>query len=207
MIKFIRKKLYSDNVWSRIAMLICIFCFAFFGVTIISYYLLPKGFLSNQSNMKDFETSTSLLVCTLQIFFFNMISVLCILVASIFSKKKGEIYVSSGYYCFVLFVIINAITLGTGSFSEVVVDVALFERIISMFHITKHAGLVEMLGQVLIACSLANKSLVMTDGKQTTTRKLKEINYTKTEIAVFAFGLIIMFLGALIESKTIIKMS
>lgn len=207
MIKFIRKKLYSDNVWSRIAMLICIFCFAFFGVTIISYYLLPKGFLSNQSNMKDFETSTSLLVCTLQIFFFNMISVLCILVASIFSRKKGEIYVSSGYYCFVLFVIINAITLGTGSFSEVVVDVALFERIISMFHITKHAGLVEMLGQVLIACSLANKSLVMTDGKQTTTRKLKEINYTKTEIAVFAFGLIIMFLGALIESKTIIKMS
>jgi len=207
MIKFIRKKLYSDNVWSRIAMLICIFCFAFFGVTIISYYLLPKGFLSNQSNMKDFETSTSLLVCTLQIFFFNMISVLCILVASIFSRKKGEIYVSSGYYCFVLFVIINAITLGTGSFSEAVVDVALFERIISMFHITKHAGLVEMLGQVLIACSLANKSLVMTDGKQTTTRKLKEINYTKTEIAVFAFGLIIMFLGALIESNTIIKMS
>lgn len=207
MIKFIRKKLYSDNVWSRIAMLICIFCFAFFGVTIISYYLLPKGFLSNQSNMKDFETSTSLLVCTLQIFFFNMISVLCILVASIFSRKKGEIYVSSGYYCFVLFVIINAITLGTGSFSEVVVDVALFERIISMFHITKHAGLVEMLGQVLIACSLANKSLVLTDGKQTTTRKLKEINYTKTEIAVFAFGLIIMFLGALIESNTIIKMS
>ncbi len=207
MIKFVRKKLYSDNVWSRIAMLICIFCFAFFGVTIISYYLLPKGFLSNQSNMKDFETSTSLLVCTLQIFFFNMISVLCILVASIFSRKKGEIYVSSGYYCFVLFVIINAITLGTGSFSEVVVDVALFERIISMFHITKHAGLVEMLGQVLIACSLANKSLVMTDGKQTTTRKLKEINYTKTEIAVFAFGLIIMFLGALIESNTIIKMS
>ena len=207
MIKFIRKKLYSDNVWSRIAMLICIFCFAFFGVTIISYYLLPKGFLSNQSNMKDFETSTSLLVCTLQIFFFNMISVFCILVTSIFSRKKGEIYVSSGYYCFVLFVIINAITLGTGSFSEVVVDVALFERIISMFHITKHAGLVEMLGQVLIACSLANKSLVMTDGKQTTTRKLKEINYTKTEIAVFAFGLIIMFLGALIESNTIIKMS
>lgn len=207
MIKFIRKKLYSDNVWSRIAMLICIFCFVFFGVTIISYYLLPKGFLSNQSNMKDFETSTSLLVCTLQIFFFNMISVLCILVASIFSSKKGEIYVSSGYYCFLLFVIINAITLGTGSFSEVVVDVALFERIISMFHITKHAGLVEMLGQVLIACSMANKSLVMTDGKQTTTRKLKEINYTKTEIAVFAFGLIIMFLGALIESNTIIKMS
>jgi len=207
MIKFIRKKLYSDNVWSRIAMLICIFCFAFFGVTIISYYLLPKGFLSNQSNMKDFETSTSLLVCTLQIFFFNMISVLCILVASIFSRKKGEIYVSSGYYCFVLFVIINAITLGTGSFSEAVVDVALFERIISMFHITKHAGLVEMLGQVLIACSLANKSLVMTDGKQTTTRKLKEINYTKTEIAVFVFGLLIMFLGALIESNAIIKMS
>lgn len=207
MIKFIRKKLYSDNVWSRIAMLICIVCFAFIGVTIISYYLLPKGFLLNLSNMKDFETSTSLLVCTLQIFFFNMISVLCILVASIFSIKKGEIYVSSGYYCFILFVIINAITLGTGSFSEVVVDVALFERIISMFHITKHAGLVEILGQVLIACSLANNSLVMTDGKQTTTRKLKEINYTKTEIAVFAFGLIIMFLGALIESNTIIKMS
>lgn len=207
MVKFVRKKLYSDNVWNRIVTLICIFCFAFFGVTIISYYLLPTGFLSNQSNMKDFETSTSLLVCTLQIFFFNMISVLCILVASIFSRKKGEIYVSSGYYCFVLFVIINAITLGTGSFSEVVVDVALFERIISMFHITKHAGLVEMLGQVLIACSLANKSLVMTDGKQTTTRKLKEINYTKTEIAVFIFGLLIMFLGALIESNTIIKMS
>lgn len=207
MVKFVRKKLYSDNVWNRIVTLICIFCFLFFGVTIISYYLLPEGFLSNQSNMKDFETSIDLLACTLQIFFFNMISVLCILVASMFSKKKDGIYVASGYYCFVLFVIINAITLGTGSFSEVVVDVALFERIISMFYITKHAGLIEMLGQLLIACSLANKSLVMTDGKQTTTRKIKEINYTKTEIAVFIFGLLIMFLGALIESNTIIKLS
>lgn len=207
MVKFVRKKLYSDNVWNRIVTLICIFCFVFFGVTIISYYLLPEGFLSNQSNMKDFDTSTGLLACTLQIFFFNMISVLCILVASMFSKKKDGIYVSSGYYCFVLLIIINAITLGTGSFSDAVVDVALFERIISMFYITKHAGLVEMLGQVLIACSLANKSLVMTDGKQTNMRKLKEINYSKTEIAVFVLGLLIMFLGALIESNTIIKMS
>lgn len=207
MLQFVRKKLYSDNVWSRIATLVCVFCFMFFGIAIISYHLLPKGFLSNQNNMRNFETSTSLLVCTLQIFFFNMISVLCILVASLFSKKKDGVYVSSGYYCFVLLITINAITLGTGSFSEAVVDVSLFERIISMFYITKHAGLVEMFGQLLIVCSLANKSLVLTDGKQTTTCKLKEINYTKTEIAVFIFGLLLMFLGALIESNTIIKMS
>lgn len=205
--KFVRKKLYSDNVWSRIATLLCIFCFVFLGVTIISYYLLPKGFLTRQNNMRDFETSASLLACALQIFSFNMISVLCIAFASLFSKKKDGMYVSYGYYCFVLLITMNAITLGTGSFSEVLVEVSLFERLVSMLYITKYAGLVEMLGQMLIVCSLANKSLVMTDGKQTTTRKVKEINCTKTEIVVFIFGLLLKFLAALVESNTIIKMA
>lgn len=203
MIRFVRKRLYSDNIWNRIVTLVCIFCFVFFGVTIISYYLLPEGFLSNQNAMRDFETSASLLVCAFQIFFFNMISVLLIVFASLFSNKKNGIYVSYGYYCFVLLITLNAITLGTGSFSDVIVDVPLFERLISMFDITKHAGFIEMLGQILITCSVANKSLVMTDGKQIITRKIKEINCSKMEIVVFISGLLLMFFGALIESNTI----
>ena len=202
----IRKKLTSDKLFERISTLTIIFLLVFFGVTILSYYLLPEGFLLNKNNGTDFNTSTNIIICTLQIFAWNMISVVAIFIGSLFSKKNNDQqqYLSLSYFVFIVLILFSAITLGTWSFSFKTESVPLLERIISMFHITERAGLVELYGMLLITCSLANKSLVMSIKNKTITKKMKDIKWNKKEIICAVCGMLLMLIAAFIESKSII---
>ena len=202
----IRKKLTSDKLFERIITLTIIFLLVFFGVTILSYYLLPEGFLLNKNNGTNFNTSTNIIICTLQIFAWNMISVVAIFIGSLFSKKNNDKqqYLSLSYLVFIILILISAITLGTWSFSFNTESVPLLERIISMFHITERAGLVELYGMLLITCSLANKSLVMSIKNKTITKKMKDIKWNKKEIICAVCGMLLMLIAAFIESKSII---
>lgn len=202
----IREKLTSDKLFERIITLTIIFLLVFFGVTILSYYLLPEGFLLNKNNGTNFNTSTNIIICTLQIFAWNMISVVAIFIGSLFSKKNNDQqqYLSLSYFVFIVLILLSAITLGTWSFSFKTESVPLLERIISMFHITERAGLVELYGMLLITCSLANKSLVMSIKNKTITKKMKDIKWNKKEIICAVCGILLMLLAAFIESKSII---
>ena len=202
----IRKKLTSDKLFERIITLTIIFLLVFFGVTILSYYLLPEGFLLNKNNGTNFNTSTNIIICTLQIFAWNMISVVAIFIGSLFSKKNNDQqqYLSLSYLVFIVLILFSAITLGTWSFSFKTESVPLLERIISMFHITERAGLVELYGMLLITCSLANKSLVMSIKNKTITKKMKDIKWNKKEIICAVCGMLLMLIAAFIESKSII---
>ena len=202
----IRKKLTSDKLFERIITLTIIFLLVFFGVTILSYYLLPEGFLLNKNNGTNFNTSTNIIICTLQIFAWNMISVVAIFIGSLFSKKNNDQqqYLSLSYFVFIVLILLSAITLGTWSFTFKTESVPLLERIISMFHITERAGLVELYGMLLITCSLANKSLVMSIKNKTITKKMKDIKWNKKEIICAICGMLLMLIAAFIESKSII---
>ena len=202
----IREKLTSDKLFERIITLTIIFLLVFFGVTIFSYYLLPEGFLLNKNNGTNFNTSTNIIICTLQIFAWNMISVVAIFIGSLFSKKNNDQqqYLSLSYFVFIVLILLSAITLGTWSFSFKTESVPLLERIISMFHITERAGLVELYGMLLITCSLANKSLVMSIKNKTITKKMKDIKWNKKEIICAICGMLLMLIAAFIESKSII---
>ena len=202
----IRKKLTSDKLFERIITLTIIFLLVFFGVTILSYYLLPEGFLLNKNNGTNFNTSTNIIICTLQIFAWNMISVVAIFIGSLFSKKNNDQqqYLSLSYLVFIVLILLSAITLGTWSFSFKTESVPLLERIISMFNITERAGLVELYGMLLITCSLANKSLVMSIKNKTITKKMKDIKWNKKEIICAVCGMLLMLIAAFIESKSII---
>ena len=202
----IRKKLTSDKLFERIITLTIIFLLVFFGVTILSYYLLPEGFLLNKNNGTNFNTSTNIIICTLQIFAWNMISVVAIFIGSLFSKKNNDQqqYLSLSYFVFIVLILFSAITLGTWSFSFKTESVPLLERIISMFNITERAGLVELYGMLLITCSLANKSLVMSIKNKTITKKMKDIKWNKKEIICAICGMLLMLIAAFIESKSII---
>jgi fucose permease len=202
----IREKLTSDKLFERIITLTIIFLLVFFGVTILSYYLLPEGFLLNKNNGTNFNTSTNIIICTLQIFAWNMISVVAIFIGSLFSKKNNDQqqYLSLSYFVFIVLILLSAITLGTWSFSFKTESVPLLERIISMFNITERAGLVELYGMLLITCSLANKSLVMSIKNKTITKKMKDIKWNKKEIICAVCGMLLMLIAAFIESKSII---
>ena len=202
----IREKLTSDKLFERIITLTIIFLLVFFGVTILSYYLLPEGFLLNKNNGTNFNTSTNIIICTLQIFAWNMISVVAIFIGSLFSKKNNDQqqYLSLSYFVFIVLILLSAITLGTWSFSFKTESVPLLERIISMFNITERAGLVELYGMLLITCSLSNKSLVMSIKNKTITKKMKDIKWNNKEIICAICGMLLMLIAAFIESKSII---
>lgn len=202
----IREKLTSDKLFERIITLTIIFLLVFFGVTILSYYSLPEGFLLNKNNGTNFNTSTNIIICTLQIFAWNMISVVAIFIGSLFSKKNNDKqqYLSLSYLVFIVLISLSAITLGTWSFSFSTESVPLLERIFSMFNITERAGLVELYGMLLMTCSLANKSLVMSIKNKTITKKIKEIKWNKKEIICAVCGILLMLIAAFIESKSII---
>ena len=137
-----------------------------------------------------------------------MISVGIILFASLFGKRRDEhsSYFSYGYLGFFLLVALNAVTLGTWSFSVNPESVALGERLLGIFCIWKHAGLLEMLGQMLITCAFAKCYLVMTTGNTAASRKLKEVTISKYEILAATGGVILMLAGAFVESSAMVSL-
>ncbi|MFZ2456669.1 MAG: hypothetical protein WAX07_09350 [Candidatus Altiarchaeia archaeon] len=200
--EYIRKKLSSNNITERILFTAILFFIVFFGVTIISYFLLPGGLLKNKNPLQGWETSDNSFVLTLQIFFYNMLSVILIVLASLFGKKgEGETeYLSVGYTAFFTLICINAVTLGTWSFSVEHDAVPLLDRITRTFDLVHRAGLWEMMGQLLITCAVAHIATVLTSGKNTITKKINDIRLTKTEKTVLITGFVLMLTGAVVES-------
>ncbi|MEN6347839.1 MAG: hypothetical protein ABFD08_00365 [Syntrophomonas sp.] len=110
-----------------------------------------------------------------------------------------------GYIAFFGLISVNAVYLGTWSFSPVSDAIPLGDRIIRTFDIFHRAGLWEMTGQLFILCATAKISLIMTNGKETTTKNWKSIVLSRQEIIVFSIGLLFMLLGAITESYAIIN--
>ena len=135
-----------------------------------------------------------------------MLSVAFIIVGSMFAKRNegAKAYRSYGRIGFFVFILLNAVTLGTWSFTANPNSVPLIDRILRTFDIVHNAGLLEMYGQLLITSALATKYLVMTEGRKTSTRSIQEIPFSKSEILTLIAGFFLMLAGALVESRAII---
>jgi membrane protein implicated in regulation of membrane protease activity len=209
MFSFFRRNLASENVYLRIATTCFLFVVIFFTITTISYFLLPEGILRSKNPAQNWDTSDNLLVSTLQIFLFNQLSVVMILIGNTFSSRKNseQNYLPIGYLAFFTQILINAVTLGTWSFSVVTEAVPLLDRIMGTFDILHKGGLWEMSGQLLILCATAKISIIMTDGNKTSVRSWKEVILSKQEVFIFFGGLLIMLTGAFIESFSIMSLN
>ncbi len=202
---FLRKKLSSGSLKERILFCYLVFFVLFFGITIISYYFLPEGILKNKNPLQDWETSKNTFISTLQIFFYNQLSVIVVIFGSLFGKKKKKDinYFSIGYLAFFTQICINGVVLGTWSFSMGTEAVPLISRITRTFDLLHRAGLWEMSGQLLITCAAAHISTVLTNGKNTITKSFKDIQLSKAEKLVLFTGLVLMLTGAVVESIAI----
>ena len=171
--KYLREKLSSKNLKERICWSVVLMLLLFFGVTILSYFLLPEGLLKNRHPLQNWAASGNTIVLTLQIFFYNMLSVLVIFLGSLFGTKKEQEtdYFSYGYLAFFALICVNGVVLGTWSFSVESESVSLSGRILRTFDLAHRAGLWEMTGQLLIACSAAHIATILTSGKNTVTKK------------------------------------
>lgn len=116
-----REKLSSNSLKERVIFTALLFLVLFFGVTIFSYFLLPEGLLKNKNPLQSWETSSNTFILTLQIFFYNILSVLVIFLGSLFGQKKEQEnnYLSVGYIASLGLICVNAVVLGTWSFSVV----------------------------------------------------------------------------------------
>lgn len=206
MIDRIKRNMTSDSVASRITTTYICFLMIFFTVTIVSYHLLPEGLLRNKHPLQSWDTSPNLLISTLQIFSYNLLSVVAILFANIFStrKNKADCFMPLGYLSFFIMITMNAVVLGTWSFSVVSAAVPLMARLIRTFDLLHRAGLWEMSGQLFVLCATVKISLIITDGKETITRNWRTIKLSKPEIIILCTGLLLMLSGALVESCSII---
>jgi hypothetical protein len=202
---FFRKKLSSNSLRERIIWTVVLFFVIFFGIMLISYYFLPEGLLKNKNPMQSWETSESIPLLTLQVFFYNLISVLVISLASLFGNKKANEanYFSVGYLAFFTLISINSIVLGTWSFSVESEAVPLINRITGTFDLAHRAGFWEMMGQLLVTCAIAHIATIRSSGKETVTRRIKEIRLSNSEKAALLMGIIFILIGALVESIAI----
>lgn len=205
MILKVKEGLVSERVSVRILWLTLVFVIVFFGTVILSFYLLPEGLLLRKNTVTDFQTSENVLLCAAQIFFFNMLSVAYIFLGSAFARKReGEsAYRSYGQIGFLVFVLLDAVTLGTWSFTANPNAVPLLDRMVRTFDVVHNAGLLALFGQLLITSALATKYLVMTEGKTTTARSIREIRINKAEFAALVGGFALLAAGALVESRAI----
>jgi hypothetical protein len=203
--KYLRQKLSSISLKERLFSTILLFFIIFFSVVTISHFLLPEGILKNKNPFSDWETSGNTIILTLQIFFYNMLSVIAIALGSLFGRKKeSEVhYLSIGYLAFFTLICINGVVLGTWSFSMTGESVPFLDRITGTFDLGNRAGLWEMMGQLFITCSLAHISMIMTNGKDTINRKIKDIHLKKSEKFVLIIGFALMLVGAIVESVAI----
>jgi hypothetical protein len=205
---FIREKLSSRNLKERIIMSVVLFFVIFFAVVIISYFFLPEGLLKNKNPVQNWRPADNITILTLQIFLYNLISVIIIFAASLFSnKKKNETdYLSVGYTVYFTLISINAIVLGTWSFSIESVPPPLLSRVLNIFNLTEKAALWEMTGQLFITCALAQISVFRSCEKDTVKSNFKEIRMENKERTVLISGIIFMLIGAIIESMAINKL-
>jgi hypothetical protein len=202
---YFRKKLSSSSLKERIFGTSILFFVIFFGAMFISYFLLPEGLLKNKNPLQNWETSDNTLILALQIFFYNLLSVLVIVLASLFgNKKESEVnYLSVGYIAFFALISINGIVLGTWSFSVESEAVPLLDRITRTFDLVHRAGLWEMMGQLLITCATAHIATILTSGKNTVARTVREIRLTNPEKTALMAGIVFILIGAVIESIAI----
>lgn len=202
---FLKEKLSSHNLKERMIYSLFIFFVLFISITILSYYILPQGILKGKIPSSNVEVSNNLVISTLRIFAVNLISVIFIFIGSLFNQKRNgeKNYYSIAYNVFFMLISINAITLGTWSFSVETQAPSLIDRLLGMFNIIKRAGLWEIIGQLFITCSISHIGLLLTNDKETITRSIKSIKLSKSEIVCIILGFIFMLIGALVESIAI----
>jgi hypothetical protein len=208
MIDRIKRNMTSKSLALRIITTYICFLIIFNVLVIFSYYFLPQGLLLNKHPLQNWDTSPSLVISSLQIFSYNLLSVIVLLIGNIFSsrKNKTKCFMPLGYLAFFATISLNAVVLGTWSFSVITDPVPLMDRLLGTFDLLHRAGLWEMSGQLFILCSTAKISLIITDGKETIKKSWKTIELSKQEKIVFAFGLLCMLSGAIIESYAILNL-
>jgi hypothetical protein len=208
LIKTYRGWITNESVIKRFAVIFVLFFLVFYSLVILSQLYLPEGILRGKNSGDVFDTSSNLWISSFQIFSWNMLSVGILMIANLFAYRKNEDapFVSYGILSMMVWAIIDGITLGTNSFGIQRDNTDLPQKLLGTFDLLHRAGMWELTGLICIASVFQQKSLILTTNKTTIKKKFGQLKFTKADFCVLILGLLLMMVGAIIESTGIISL-
>lgn len=176
----------------------------FFVAAIISYFALPEGILLSSNEAKDVSEQSSVLALAVSILIRNLIPAAGLCAGCLVAVRiKNTNYPFAYLGLFTMFTI-NAVTLGTWSFSAVQ-DAApgLLSRLLRSFDLLHRAGLWEMVGLCLLVAALTNAAIVqIADGKPSI--NIKNFKLAKGEVLCLICGFALLVIAAVVESNAVV---
>lgn len=178
------------------------FLLIFFGTVIVSFCCLPEGILKQTNVDKDISYNMSFIATMFSIFARNIIVTLFLCVGNLVALRIRNFTFPFGYLGTGLMLIVNGITLGTWSFSaRNDVRPGLTKIIMHSFDVLHNAGLVEILGVLLIVIALGRLNLLVVEKGAMVKCGIRSLQ-TSEWLCVSAGVLLIIF-GAMIEAASL----
>lgn len=194
------------DVLKRIGSMYVIYFLLLYSVILLSYFILPDGMLKGMNPLvKALNLSPDLLTAAMQIFLYNMIFIIIILICGLLAEElpicRGS-YLPLSYSVLLIQVIIYGIIIGTWSFEMVSgTKPGLYGILTRPF---TGAGLLEFSAYILMACVSFSITKWFSNRKTIVkSRPWSKIRLNAVEWAIFALSFIILFLGALCEAYNI----
>lgn len=157
------------------------------------------------------EFSPNLWTSTLQIFGYNLILTFLIIGANLIaqqSRLSKERFVPVGYLVFWVNTVTFAIYLGTWSFGVASVAPPLYRRLLRIFDVVHHAGLLEFSAYLLAATTSFKFTLWYSDGRRiVASRNWRDVTLTTPERIILALAFVLLLCAAFVESYRMIQLS
>ena len=211
-IKKILKGTLDDNVFKRIIFLFGSFLAIFYISLIISYFLLPEGFLRGKHPIVNMvNLSPDIWISMLQIILYNLVFIVILILSSFIAEKSKILssrYVPISYIAFWGLMLFFGIIMGTWSFELSSPPETFTQRLICTFDIYHNSGLLEILAYLFITSVSYKFTLWYSDGKKIlSSRKLRDIQLNKNEKIILVCAFLLLVLSAFIESYWIVDMN
>jgi hypothetical protein len=200
----------DDDVYKRIGWMYASFFLLYVSVTSLGHYLLPEGILRGKHPIiSALEFSPNLWISMLQIFGYNLIATLLIIGANLLAQEsrlsKGK-FVPIGYTVFWVQAVLFSVVVGTWSFEHVAAAPPLDHKLVRIFDVFHHAGLLEFSAYLLAAVASFKFTLWYSDGRRiVASRKWEDVNLARSEKTLLILAFVLLLSAALVESYAIIQ--
>jgi uncharacterized membrane protein SpoIIM required for sporulation len=202
----------GESIYRRIGWMYGSFFLLYLPVTAVSYFLLPEGILRGKHPIiSRLRFSPNVWVSTLQVFGYNLIPTTLIIASNLLAQRSRlvkERFVPIGYTAFWGLTVLFAVITGSWSFDVVATSPPLLCRLVRVFDILHHSGLLEFSGYLLAAVVSFKFTLWYSDRKTIVGRReYRSVRLTKPEKVLLVFASVLLFCGAYIESRSIIQLT
>jgi hypothetical protein len=173
---------------------------------------LPEGILRGKHPLiSRLQFSPNVWVATLQIFGYNLIPTTLVIAGNLLAQQSRwvkERFVPIGYTAFWGLTVLFAVITGSWSFDVVTAAPPFHYRLVRMFDILHHAGLLEFSAYLLAAVVSFKFTLWYSNRKKIiASRKWGDVNLTKPEKVFLILAFVLLFCGAYVESHGIIQLT